>query len=63
MYNNEFYIQKDGLPMGSPISSLLSEIFLQNLESQIIDTIKAKHNIVFYGRYVDDIYIYKRKSC
>ena len=57
MYNNEFYLQKDGLPMGSPISSLLSEIFLQNLESQFIENIKTKHNISFYGHYVDDILI------
>ena len=29
-YDNKYYIQKDGLPMGSPISSVLSEIYLQD---------------------------------
>ena len=32
-FNSEFYLQLDGLPMGSPWSSLLADIFLQNLEA------------------------------
>ncbi|PSN47869.1 hypothetical protein C0J52_01233 [Blattella germanica] len=56
-YDNNFYLQKDGLPMGSPLSSIVSEIFLQNLENKYIESLKQKLNIVFYGRYVDDILI------
>ena len=52
-YNDEFYIQKDGLPMGSPISSIMSEIFLQYLETEFIEDIKNQFNIKFYGCYVD----------
>ena len=56
-FDNKYYIQKDGLPMGSPLSSLISEIFLQYLESIYIDEITKEFNILFYGRYVDDILI------
>ena len=49
--------------MGSPISSIKSEIFLQHLEMQYIENIKNQFNIKFYGRYVDDIFIlYDNKS-
>jgi retron-type reverse transcriptase len=32
--NNMFWQQDNGTPMGSPISSILAEIFLQDLESK-----------------------------
>ena len=57
IYNNINYLQLDGLPMGSPLSSLISEIFLQSIENQFIEQLKQQYNILFYGRYVDDILI------
>ena len=57
VYNNNYYLQLDGLPMGSPLSSLISEIFLQFIENQFIAQLKQDYNILFYGRYVDDILI------
>ena len=30
-YDQQVYIQHDGLPMGSPLSPIMSEIFLQHL--------------------------------
>ena len=56
-YNGNYYEQKDGLPMGSPLSPILSEIFLQHLEAAHIDNIKKQYNIIYYGRYVDDIIV------
>ena len=56
-YNNKFFLQKDGLPMGSPLSSLISEISLQYHENHHIDQVKRQFNISYYGRYVDDILI------
>ena len=43
--------------MGSPLSSSISEIFLQHIEENNIENIKKQFNIIFYGRYVDDILI------
>lgn len=55
MFNNEIYVQNEGVAMGSPLSGIISEIFLQNLEDKVIETIIKKHNIKLYRRYVDDI--------
>jgi hypothetical protein len=37
--NGKYWQQKDGTPMGSPISSNHTEIFLQNLESKFFPNI------------------------
>jgi hypothetical protein len=43
--------------MGSPISGLIAEIFLQHYENHIIKNILDNNTINFYNRYVDDIII------
>ena len=51
------YTQHDGLAMGAPTSSILSEFFLQHLENSQIYDILLNYNIVGYIRYVDDLLI------
>jgi len=41
--------------MGSPISSMIAEIFLQNIENTHIKQIMDAKNIIYYTKYVDDI--------
>jgi hypothetical protein len=56
-FRNNSHTQQKGLAMGAPSSSILSEVFLQYLEStQIIDVL-TNNNIRGYFRYVDDILI------
>jgi hypothetical protein len=43
--------------MGSPISSILAEIFLKNLENEFYPSIINNRNIQYIGRYVDDVLI------
>jgi hypothetical protein len=43
--------------MGAPTSSLLPEVFLQNLEHNSICKILVENKVVAYFRYVDDILI------
>ena len=57
MTDNQIVTQKDGLAMGAPSSSILSEIFLQHSEYSHIPNLSEKHNIIQYYRYVDDILI------
>ena len=57
-HNQIIYQQTDGLAMGAPTSAIISEIFLQELDEQIINTIKTNDTNGKYYRYVDDtIYI------
>jgi len=43
--------------MGSPISSLIVEIFLQHYEDANIKQLLDLKNIALYVRYVDDILV------
>jgi hypothetical protein len=43
--------------MGSPISSILAEIFLQNLETKFYPDLIRRRHTQFIARYVDDILI------
>lgn len=55
-FNGSFYSQNDGLAMGSPLSEILADIYLNHIESEFIfsDKNKVKDKILFYHRYVDD---------
>ena len=38
-FNEETYIQTDGVMMGSPLGSLIAIIYMSDLESKIIPTL------------------------
>ena len=52
-----FYRQKSGLSMGSKLSPLLSNIYCNLMEQEIIKKHQQNGNIIAYHRYVDDIYL------
>jgi len=52
-FNNKFYRQIFGTPMGSPLSPILADIVLQDIEEVALGRIPAV--LPFYIRYVDDI--------
>jgi Reverse transcriptase (RNA-dependent DNA polymerase) len=56
-FNNKFYIQENGLPMGSPLSPLMAEIFMNSFEIKILKDIDKERRIKKWIRYVDDILI------
>ena len=53
-FDGLFYFQDDGLAMGSPLSGLLADIYLNFYENthMLNNNIYAK-KIIFYARYVD----------
>ena len=60
IFNNTYYRQNEGLPMGSPLSPLLAEIFMSIMEETILKPNKNKtffNSIKFWRRYVDDILV------
>ncbi|XP_045477945.1 uncharacterized protein LOC123683088 [Harmonia axyridis] len=57
-FNEKFYQQLDGLPMGSPSSNLFSEIFMTALEKKIFSpaNVNLTDFVLYWKRYVDDIF-------
>jgi dTDP-4-amino-4,6-dideoxygalactose transaminase len=51
-FNNECYEQLTGVPMGSPISVVVAEILMEEVEAEALS--KPDHP-TWYGRFVDDI--------
>jgi len=56
-FQQTIYQPNQGITMGSPISSLIAEIFLQQYEDKNIKHLLDTKNIAYYARYVDDILI------
>jgi len=58
-FDDKFYIQNEGLAMGSPLSCILAELFLNHIENKYVWSDKNKYlkKIIFYFRYVDDIIV------
>jgi hypothetical protein len=52
-FNGQKYRQKFGSPMGSPVSPMLANLLLEDLENTVLSEGQIKP--LFYYRYVDDI--------
>jgi len=53
IFNEKIYKQTYGAPMGSPLSPIIADLALQNLESHTLKNLSFQP--LFYIRYVDDI--------
>jgi len=58
-FENQFYEQKEGATMGSPISPCFAEFLMQDLEETLIPSMQF---VQVYARYVDDIFSIVKKS-
>ena len=56
-FNNKFYIQVDGVAMGSSLGPTLANIFLSHHEENWLNKCPIKFKPSFYRRYVDDIFV------
>lgn len=63
-FNNKFYRQIFGTPMGSPISPLFADLVMEDLEISCLGKLKRVHKYspLFYFRYVDDTILCVRKD-
>jgi hypothetical protein len=56
-YKNNIYQPNKGIAMGSPISGIIAEIFLQHFENLLIKHHLENRSLIYYTTYVDDILI------
>ena len=54
--------QRSGLSMGSPLSSSMSDIFLNLMETTLIDKFIKNDEIIHWSRYCDDILVICNKN-
>lgn len=60
-FKDKSYAQRFGLPMGSPLSPVLSNFVMEDLERTCLS--KLPFPVPFYVRYVDDILIAVPNDC
>jgi len=60
-FDQKYYKQTFGAPMGSPLSSVVADLVMQRLEHSVIGSLDVKP--FFYHRYVDDIILAAPSSC
>ena len=68
IFNGQYYLQTDGVAMGSPLAPILADIFLNSVLDPIIvrDSSDTDSNLIklgsfelkFFTRYVDDLPYY-----
>ncbi len=60
-FQNNYYRQISGTPMGSPLSSFLAEAVMQDLESKY-KAVTNNNDIKTWDRYVDDVFATVKKD-
>ena len=54
-FQNQYYEQVEGAAMGSPISPIMANLYMENFETRAIST--SPHPLLMWKRYVDDTYV------
>ena len=57
LFSNEFYVQKDGCAMGSPIGPSFANAFLSFHEKRWLEECPSEFKPLLYRRYVDDTFL------
>ena len=56
LFNGTLFKQIDGCAMGSPLGPVLANIFMNNLETEFLDSCPSNYKPLIYRRYVDDTF-------
>ena len=56
-YNERLFQPEKGVTMGSHISSIMAEVYLQYIEETYVKQWLDSKEITYYKRYVDDILV------
>ena len=56
MFYGNFYVQHNGMAMGSPVAPIITDIFMAKLETTLMDHLEQK-GVHEWHRYVDDTFV------
>ena len=59
-YNEQFYLQIHGAAMGSPVSPLICNLYMEHFEQEALST--SSHTPGWWFRYVDDTHLKQKKD-
>lgn len=57
IFNGKYYVQRDGVAMGSPLGPTLANVFLCHWEEVWLEKCPDKFSPVYYKRYIDDTFV------
>ena len=57
IFHNQYYRQISGLPMGSSLSPVMSNIYMEHFEQELIKDVPCDLRPSLWMRYVDDIFV------
>ena len=57
LFNGKYYIQRDGVAMGSPLGPTLANVFLCHWEEVWLNSCPKQFAPVYYRRYIDDTFL------
>ena len=60
VYRNQFFEQAEGAAVGSPVSPVVANLFMEHIEEEVINS--SLHKVRFWRRYVHDTFCFLQKS-
>ena len=57
VFNNQYYTQKDGMAMGSPLGPYFANRLMSYLEIRFLELCPTSFKPILYKRYMDDTFV------